>query len=276
MFESFESLNEIESYILGFLYADGSITTLIKETYYTLSIALAEKDKDFLQFLCDFFNKELNKEYTLKYNSTTKSYRLSVCNVVLIKKLISLGIVPNKTYQNNCDFFKKIPKELKIHFIRGFYDGDGSICKGKDNKYRVSLVSLNSSLLEEICNFTNETLNTNFTHVREDGKYTRVSLSGNVKCKTWLDLLYNNSNYYLDRKFQKYKEITTKQKPIHPHISWHKKNLKWVVYYHNKISKNRIYLGTFKTIKECVERYNQEAIKNNDLIMEYKGEYQYE
>lgn len=276
MFNSFEELNEKESYLLGFLYADGCITSEKNGRFYQLQIALAEKDKNFLQSICEIFNRELNKNYELKYSLETKSYKLSVFNVELNEKLINLGITPRKTYSNEADFFDKIPNEMKLHFIRGFYDGDGSICFGKDEKCRVGFISLNENLLKKICNYINIILKNNFIHVRKDGKYFRIGLSGNIKCKTFLDLLYQSSTICLDRKYNKYKEIKIKQKPLHPNISWNKSNSKWVVFYTNKQTKVRKYIGTYKTIKECVERYNEECKKFNDKIMEYKGEIQYE
>ena len=62
-----------EAYLLGFLYADGCIESSRADKYYTLSMQLAEKDRDFLDNIRKFFNEKLNKTYRLKYQRNTNS-----------------------------------------------------------------------------------------------------------------------------------------------------------------------------------------------------------
>ena len=68
LFQNHQINNELDAYLLGFFYADGTITDFSYGKYRLFSIALSEKDKDFLQWICDVINENLNKNYTLKYN----------------------------------------------------------------------------------------------------------------------------------------------------------------------------------------------------------------
>ena len=103
MFDNPQVQNEIEAYLLGLLYADGSI--LHKNTnpniYNTIRIGLTSRDEDNLFR----FNKYLNWN-TCKSKSYigNKSYDITYIanySISFTKKMINLGIVPRKTYSND-------------------------------------------------------------------------------------------------------------------------------------------------------------------------------
>lgn len=107
-------------YWAGFILADGNI----RGNRNSLQIKLAKIDKEHLyKFLkiikCD--NVDLVKEYD-DYVSLTIS-------LDEFKKDLfdNFGITPRKTF--TCDIVDKIPKNKLNHFIRGYFDGDGSISK---------------------------------------------------------------------------------------------------------------------------------------------------
>jgi intein-encoded DNA endonuclease-like protein len=136
----FDKINSIEkAYFLGLLYADGT-----NKQCKAFSITLIEKDKHIL----DKFAKALYKD---KYHiRTTKSKSISqnnfcclyVSNKKLSKQLNNLGCVPNKSVKGL--FFPKeniLPKRFIPYFIRGYFDGDGSVfVKKRDDKLGVSFV----------------------------------------------------------------------------------------------------------------------------------------
>jgi hypothetical protein len=47
--------NEIDAYLLGFLYADGCVTNKYKGVYKSISISLSIKDKSFLEQIAKYF-----------------------------------------------------------------------------------------------------------------------------------------------------------------------------------------------------------------------------
>lgn len=107
-------------YWAGFILADGNL----RKNRNSLQIKLAKIDKEHLySFLkvidCD--NSKLVKEYD-DYVSLTIS--LDEFKNALIS---NFGITPQKTF--TCDIINKIPKDKLKYFIRGYFDGDGSITK---------------------------------------------------------------------------------------------------------------------------------------------------
>jgi intein-encoded DNA endonuclease-like protein len=146
---------EEKAYWLGFLYADGNISSSSNR----ISIALKESDRSHLEKFKKFIDGNINILYKKSVNACVISFRCKEMK----KDLVSLGCVPNKTWIINS--IPNIKDELKIHFIRGFFDGDGCITYGnkkKDGKYCISInIVSNKNMLQSICNFFNE--NKNFT-----------------------------------------------------------------------------------------------------------------
>jgi|GEM_PF-2915142 len=270
--------NEIEAYLLGYIYADGCISQYQSNKFRQLSFGISNKDIKFLQKIADIFNQYLDKNYIIKYIDKTNSIKLTICDSEIIGNLVKLGIAHRKTYDNNSFVFDNVPKELKWHFIRGYFDGDGSICfRSADRRCCVGFVSLNNILLNSISNFINEYFEIQFTKVRLDGKYSRINFGGNVKCKKFLDVLYKDATLYLERKYILYKNIPIyKKRNKYKGVHWYKKNKKWGVSIYIKSIKKKIFLGLFKTIKECIDKYNEMAVLNNQPTQNYEGEIQYE
>lgn len=271
MFNSCYAENEQEAYLIGFLYADGSINSFSYGKYRALTIALQEKDKGFLQNICDIFNQALNKNYSLKYQSSTKSYRLYIGDGPIIENLIRLGITPKKSYENDSFVFENIPVELKRHFIRGYFDGDGSIGLYKRKNAKTpslsgNIVSLNESLLTFIKKFLEE--QNISVSLGKDRKYFRLRFSGNHTREKLRELFYKDSHLFMERK----KEIFFSQNPLptKKYIGITKKRNKFsvVINYNNK----HHYVGSFNTVLEAVNAYNTEAIIHKKQIQEYKGE----
>jgi intein/homing endonuclease len=111
------------AYILGYLYADGSLSDCgyIRAKY----ISVTSIDKDRLEL----FKKLLKSEHNIKIelapnkNSHTR-YTLRIGSHKLYKRLGELGLYPNKSLTVK---FPIIPNPLISHFIRGYFDGDGCV-----------------------------------------------------------------------------------------------------------------------------------------------------
>ena len=278
MFKSHQVQNELEAYLLGFLYADGYITGKYHGRYYLLGIGLKAEDKDFLQWICDEFNKAFNKSIKIKYQEKTNSYKWEIGNIILVSNLISLGIIPHKTYENNSFVFDNVPDNLKRHFIRGYFDGDGSVtlhqCKNLHHRPQLTgnFVSLNGDLLKKIQLFLEEN-QINCTMRIEKDKYYRLQFAGNSVAEKLRNLFYQDSNFYLTRK----KDVFYKTSPIpqlhqYRNISIHKQKngikYKAEIYFRGE----RYYLGLFTTIYDALQAYNNKAKEFNLPEQEYKGE----
>ena len=153
MYQNDKVCNEQEAYILGFLYADGFVTCERNGKYYVIGSTVSLKDEQIIIDISNHFNNA-----KIKYknqNCQTGNFdaiSLQICDVKLVEKIINLGLRPQKTYENNSFIFDNIPDSLKHHFLRGYFDSDGSIGI-YDNKCRFGLVSCNNRLLEAILKF---------------------------------------------------------------------------------------------------------------------------
>jgi len=111
------------AYVLGFFVADGCITINKgrKNNPYTFNIT--SKDLEHL----DNINKALCSDYKIGKKSNGRgsvAYQINVRNLTMARDVINLGIFPRKTYNLKPI---KIPKEYFADFVRGFFDGDGSV-----------------------------------------------------------------------------------------------------------------------------------------------------
>lgn len=192
---------EEKAYWLGFIYADGNVN----KAENTLTINLQAGDKKHLEKL----NKCLEGNYSVKVTEDIrgdKTYwnaRLSVYSTKLVKDLINKGVVPNKT---SVIAFPTIQNDLVRHFIRGYFDGDGTVCERKHKKgpsdLACSFVCGNQTFLESIRKILFEN-NINSYIVQTNGNKVYLSLAGLQNPDNFLKYIYKDATIYLDRKFEK-------------------------------------------------------------------------
>lgn len=110
-----------KAYVLGLWYADGY--TYNKNNNYFASLTLHLNDLYILEEIRDLF-----PFFYIDYDKSKINTRQLRCNQrEFIQDLISHGCLPMKSFVNKEKVkFPKLPTELLSHFIRGFFDGDGS------------------------------------------------------------------------------------------------------------------------------------------------------
>lgn len=215
----FENIDtEEKAYWLGFIMADGTVIKTNKnmKLYNRLKLALKLSDECHLKKLlkCIESTTEI-KHYTTKNNTTNYSgndytYCYVNCDSIkLTNDLIKLGCVPNKTYE--CSI-PDIPNNLIRHFIRGYFDGDGSISIYKDSntkKIRGEFsITSNYNMLTDIQNILIDKCNLKTTKIKT---YKRTDKAGSLRYggKNQLtriyEYLYNDSTIFLERKYNNFK-----------------------------------------------------------------------
>lgn len=208
-----------KAYILGFIATDGNIHES-KSNAHVLSIQLSSKDKEILEKIKDKFEYSGPLSDTCRVtNGIERSYTaLRIASEDLCKGLKRVGITTRKTHSIGP---LKIPTELMGHFLRGAYDGDGSIVI-KSNKASLLLPSASKDFLvwiqqsiESILPLrTQVNIYKDKNHFRLDyGSFPHVK--GNA-VSTILDYLYKDATIYLERKYQKYLEVKELEKKIVP------------------------------------------------------------
>ena len=199
--------SEEKAYWLGFIFADGTISSQKEgiKNKYSFELSLSLKDLKHLIKFQKFINS--NKEPKVSKAGNLYKYercRISFSNKYLWNKLNDLGCVPKKSLKlifPNETIFSNY--SLIKHFIRGYFDGDGCISYNDKNH---SIMSI--SLLG-----TKEFLEKLQTYLPLEKLY-KVQKTKNVFCLSFqksrgkyiLDYLYKDSNIFLERKYDRYKE----------------------------------------------------------------------
>ena len=193
-------------YTIGLIASDGTVA----KDENMICIELQQSDREILEKV----NNALQNERPIKDYTRSNGYKNSKLyfhSKKMKQDLALYDIIPNKTYEAD-DFIKHIKPEFFWDFIRGFFDGDGSI------------VNPNSTIrwqLDGVCLKT-------FQHIQEimlsqyyietkivfspDEKSTipkyRLYCYSQDKCKKIFDLMYQNPNCIkMDRKYNRFLEL---------------------------------------------------------------------
>ena len=215
----FEKIDtEAKAYWLGFIYADGCVKNHSKgkegrqlKKYY-LGIELAEKDKDhlikFAKTICLNFEESMlySRERKIYYDhlGEERSYKMNAFQVSskkIVEDLIELGCVPNKSLTLMFPSEKQVPKNLWMHFIRGYFDGDGWVYNGEKNNLRFGMVGT-EEFLNEIEKFFVETFDWYTTTKRNKTGKAKILIKGiKTKRKEFMETFYKNAELFLERKY---------------------------------------------------------------------------
>ncbi len=195
---------EDKAYFLGLLYADGYNSTN------RFGIDLQEKDKEILYLFSTYL--ESNHPITIrKLNDKNKNwqnqYKLCISNTYLCNQLTKLGCIPRKSLVLTFPTEEQVPFYLIRHFIRGMWDGDGSIYVSNNR------IGTNITSTYAICNSISDILSTQcyFTGTickdKRSKHTTSILYLTGSKAITFLRWIYQDSTIYLKRKYEKYLEI---------------------------------------------------------------------
>ncbi len=176
--------------------------------------------------------------------------------------------------KSDCVFIPKvIPDGLIIHFIRGYFDGDGCLCRRtKKPIFTFGIVSKSKLIIEQISAFFKKKYEIHISiYYNKSKNIYKLGVCGNQKAYKIMSLIYTNATIYLNRKYNKYLELiqimsshqeqkTSKYK----NISHNKKENVWVVVYQN--NKTIYYIARCKTEKKAIEALTQWKQNNINLL----------
>lgn len=110
------------AYILGFIYADGSLqnSPSIRAKY----LRVSSTDKPVLVYMKNTLEAE-HSIYTEKVPDGSKEkFLLQIGSHKMYDALEKYGLTPNKSLSV---LFPKVPAKYLAHFVRGYFDGDGCV-----------------------------------------------------------------------------------------------------------------------------------------------------
>ena len=199
----FNTLNNENCYWLGLILADGNISKDMK------SFELTLKDKEHIQKFMECIQSK--HKLSIRHVNGQEYYRVSFNDRNIISKLLSLGILPNKS---NIDFdMPNIPDIFFNDFLRGLIDGDGGYYvynyKNIERLFTMINIGLHSP------KFANQILNkiNNFYNV--NGKLYKGKTCYNIRFAKrdsikLINILFEHSSLYLQRKYSKIEKYIIK------------------------------------------------------------------
>lgn len=191
---------EQKAYWLGFMYADGYVAYSTERRVYEASIELKASDYEHLMK----FNKSLNGNVEVHFRERERWDKLhNICHIrfhskELVEGLIKHGCIPNKTFDIK---MPDIDEDLIRHFIRGFFDGDGSVYHRKDrNGIYANFTSASYEFLVSLRAYIYQ-LGVN-SYIVKDREHYQLRIYGKDYTMIFLKHIYENSDIYLDRKYE--------------------------------------------------------------------------
>lgn len=197
----FEKIDtEEKAYVLGWWYSDGNNTGK--------GIRLSITDLDILQKIKDIFGHDGDLYIVPPKTEKHKTkYCLSMSSLKLSEDLTKLGCMSNKTFLLKFPDENIVPFDLIHHFVRGYFDGDGSIgAYGKKKRPVVQIVGTRH-MMEGILKAADikGTFSQRFPERCKDNYTIHIGSFGSLL--KFYDYIYKDSTIYLQRKFDRYREI---------------------------------------------------------------------
>jgi hypothetical protein len=201
----FEKIDSNEkAYWLGLLYADGYVRKRKQcngkhKQGGVIGISLKNGD----EYLIEKFIKDLNSNYKLKKSikDSFLSYKLEINSSKMADDLINLGCVPSKSL---ILLPPKLENEFISHFIRGYFDGDGSIGK-YDGRLKFTLLGTKEVLTWIMSYFNDNGVITKPKISKKNNIYV-IQINSTSDIEIIKNILYNSSeDNFLIRKKEKFK-----------------------------------------------------------------------
>ena len=193
-----------KAYWLGFLYADGYIRE--RKSGNSLELKLSVKDYEHLLLFRECIeSNHLIKESQSKVNygggiSISNMVHLAMYSSKLVNSIRKQGIHSRKTFTIERP---NIEKGMMPHFIRGYFDGDGSFSFNPE-KYSIKTQIVSAS--EDFKKFIINELEDNNIKINLYSDI-KLQIQNKLDNKKFYDYIYNNAKIYLKRKKEKYEEF---------------------------------------------------------------------
>jgi hypothetical protein len=199
----FENWSSDMAYVLGLWYADGYITKNgERKTCYVFSIALHNDDAKILEKILT----KMNSNYKIMQHSETVKY-FKISSKKIYDDIVLLGGCEKKSLK--LTFPQNIPNDFVPDFIRGYFDGDGSISyHGYWDTYRTTFTCGCKEFLEEIHKRLKQINNTMLGqlsfHENDFNGIYNLTFYKHDTLKFAKIIYYDQNCLYLDRKYNNF------------------------------------------------------------------------
>ena len=196
------------AWVLGIIYTDGCLVRPHGSVKGRLT--LSQKEPELIEKVLALLNSNAKLLFTPKKRITGAVHRVSISNAEVYQDLEKLGVTPRKSLSLT---FPEVPAPLVRHFIRGCWDGDGSVYWEREDARKpcASFVSGSKAFIEQIMNrlvslgLPDRTIHKT-TRSRNISYYFRYTGSS---CAMLYRLLYDgiDESVYLSRKHDRFRQI---------------------------------------------------------------------
>lgn len=206
----FKIQNSNMAWLLGFLASDGCIGNKRN----TITINLARKDREILEKIQSLLNIQ-NEIVDYTNNKGYDCSELRWTSAEHKKDLAEYSIVPNKTLILKPPY--KLERQYWIDYIRGYFDGDGSINLIKNSNGRG-----NGNLRWQVCSATKEIIEFILDFFESEYNIPKVSIQftnaknplysiqySSTATRTIYQHLYTKDALYLQRKKEHFNKIVS-------------------------------------------------------------------
>ena len=196
--------NEEKAYYLGFIFADGFVSR--SNNNFQLGIHLHKKDSCILED----FRKRIGSESPLKFDNRN-AVKIRLYSKRLFEQLVSKGCVERKSLVLKFPEHTIVPECLIHHFIRGYFDGDGSIKRLSKSERHVQVEIVSTKEFLKTCmDILVKKAHVNYVSIYrpKNSNIYSITYSGKGNATKIHNYLYKNATIFLDRKKQRFIEYT--------------------------------------------------------------------
>ncbi len=218
--------SELKAYLLGFYFADGCVY----ENKFSVSLTETEiKSVELFRNAISPHRKiTTSKGFENKKTGYTSKpmVTLIVTSKHLCETLNKYGMGSNKTTGTTTDL-SMVPDIFMIDFIRGYFDGDGTVCVTQGKKryvdkhgvekttkyhnYNWSIISKKKEHLVVIKNFLEDKYGIHSNIISDNRGNFLIEVNRKHDFVTLKSVLYNEKTYYMQRKKDKYFSFDIKE-----------------------------------------------------------------
>ena len=177
-----------------------------KTDQYRIQLSLKYEDVDIVQK----FKEELGADTKVShYNNNGRNECIfGVHSKEMAYDLSKYGLHERKTF--DAELTDLVPKDLYVHYIRGIFDGDGTVyIRSKTNQLVFGFYGTHK-LVSQVKQYLIEQIGIRDNFIYDKDTVSFVTFTRKQDVINLYNLIYSNSHFYLNRKkevFEKYFQI---------------------------------------------------------------------
>ena len=186
----FNILTKESAYVLGWIFSDGNIT----KDKRTFGFHLNKKDINVLKLL----KKVMESNHKIFFGENN-DIQLRIHSRKMVKSLLERGLMPDKTFKIK---FPKLSEKYLTHFVRGYFEGDGSIHFNKPNTIKIKIMG-NKEFIQQMEISLNDLLKISGKLYKHNKMYFTEYYGNNAR--SFCRWVYKNcDDLYLERKYKRF------------------------------------------------------------------------